>query len=133
MATLEELAAQYTLARREHPDYDIEDVVALIADETIDGKILEYSLFPIAVRTRDEQTDMLTEKLTISRTITQKVMREKVALLSQDAKTDAQFSGADSIVSQGVRSTICAPTRRPSFARWSAPTSTPCIRRRIST
>ena len=36
-------------------------------------------------------------------------MREKVALLSQDAKTDAQFSGAESIVSQGVRSTICAP------------------------
>ncbi len=84
-------------------------VVALIADETIDGKILEYSLFPIAVKTRDEQTDMLTEKLTISRTITQKVMRDKVALLSQDAKSDAQFSGADSIVSQGVRSTICAP------------------------
>ena len=84
-------------------------VVALIADETIDGKILDYSLFPIAVKTRDAQTDMLTEKLTISRTITQKVMREKVAVLSQDAKTDAQFSGADSIVSQGVRSTICAP------------------------
>jgi len=37
------------------------------------------------------------------------VMREKVALLSQDAKTDAQFSGSHSIVSQGVRSTICAP------------------------
>ena len=53
--------------------------------------------------------EKLTEKLTISRTITQKVMREKVALLSQDAKTDAQFCGAESIVSQGVRSTICAP------------------------
>jgi adenylate cyclase len=84
-------------------------VVALIADETVDGKILDYSLFPIAVRTRDSNTDKSTENLTISRTITQKVMREKVALLSQDAKTDAQFSGAESIVSQGVRSTICAP------------------------
>ncbi|HMQ03553.1 MAG TPA: adenylate/guanylate cyclase domain-containing protein [Pyrinomonadaceae bacterium] len=84
-------------------------VVALIADETVDGKILDYSLFPIAVKTRDEITDKLTEKLTISRTITQKVMREKVAVLSQDAKTDEQFLGADSIVTQGVRSTICAP------------------------
>jgi adenylate cyclase len=84
-------------------------VVALIADETRDGNILPNSLVPIGVRTRDERLDKLTEKLTISRTITQKVMREKVALLSQDAKTDAQFSGADSIVSQGVRSTICAP------------------------
>jgi len=84
-------------------------VVALLADESLDGKILEYSLFPIGVRTRDETIEKLTEKLTISRTITLKVMRDKVALLSQDAKTDAQFSGAESIVSQGVRSTICAP------------------------
>lgn len=84
-------------------------VVALLADETLDGKILDYSLFPIAVKARDAQLEGLTEKLTISRTITQKVMREKIALLSQDAKTDAQFVGSDSIVSQGVRSTICAP------------------------
>lgn len=84
-------------------------VVALIADETHDGKILPNNLVVVGIKTRDEKLDKLTEKLTISRTITQKVMREKVALLSQDAKTDAQFSGADSIVSQGVRSTICAP------------------------
>ncbi|MEO8647919.1 MAG: adenylate/guanylate cyclase domain-containing protein [Acidobacteriota bacterium] len=84
-------------------------VVALIADETIDGKILDYSLYPVGIKTRDENLDQLTENLTVSRTITQKVMREKIAVLSQDAKTDAQFSGAESIVSQGVRSTICAP------------------------
>jgi adenylate cyclase len=84
-------------------------VVALLADESIDGKILEYSLFPIALKARDENIEKVSERLAVSRTITQKVMREKVALLSQDAKTDAQFSGADSIVSQGVRSTICAP------------------------
>lgn len=84
-------------------------VVALLADETIDGKILDYSLVPIAMKARDETLEKLTEKLTISRTITQKVMRERVALLSQDAKTDEMFIGAESIVSQGVRSTICAP------------------------
>jgi adenylate cyclase len=86
-----------------------ERVVALLADETVDGKILDYSLYAIAVRARDEKLEEMTKKLTISRTITQKVMREKVALLSQDAKTDKQFSGAESIVAQGVRSTICAP------------------------
>jgi len=86
-----------------------ERVVALLADETLDGKILGYSLYPIAARARDAKLENLTEKLAISRTITQKVMREKVALLSQDAKTDAQFGGAESIVSQGIRSTICAP------------------------
>ena len=84
-------------------------VVALLADETLDGKILDYSLVPVGVKTRDASIDASADSITISRTITQKVMREKVALLSQDAKTDAQFLGAESIVSQGVRSTICAP------------------------
>lgn len=86
-----------------------ERVVALLADETLDGKILDYSLYPIAIKARDEKLLDLTEKMTISRTITRKVMREKVALLSQDAKTDEMFKGAESIVAQGVRSTICAP------------------------
>jgi adenylate cyclase len=84
-------------------------VVALLADETVDGRILDYSLNPVSVKTRDEKIEQLTSSLTISRTITQKVMREKIALLSQDATTDEQFLGAQSIVSQGVRSTICAP------------------------
>ncbi|MDQ2746808.1 MAG: FHA domain-containing protein [Acidobacteriota bacterium] len=86
-----------------------ERVVALLADETVDGKILDYSLYPIATRARDAKLEAASEKMTISRTITLKVMREKVALLSQDAKTDEQFRGAQSIVAQGVRSTICAP------------------------
>ena len=84
-------------------------VVALLADERNDGVILPNNLVPVGVKTRNEKLAHLTENLTVSRTITQKVMREKVAVLSQDAKTDAEFSGADSIVSQGVRSTICAP------------------------
>lgn len=86
-----------------------ERVVALLADETVDGKILDYSLYPIAIKARDAKLEAATEKLTISRTITLKVMREKVALLSQDARSDEQFRGAESIVAQGVRSTICAP------------------------
>ncbi len=84
-------------------------VIALLADETVDGKILSYSLYQIGAKTRDESIAQLGEKLTVSRTITQKVMTDKIAILSQDAKTDAQFHGAESIVSQGVRSTICAP------------------------
>jgi adenylate cyclase len=84
-------------------------VVALLADETLDGKILDYSLYPIAVKGRTAKLEDVSDKLAISRTITQKVMREKVALLSQDATTDKQFHGAESIVAQGVRSTICAP------------------------
>ncbi|MCA1850752.1 MAG: GAF domain-containing protein, partial [Acidobacteria bacterium] len=41
--------------------------------------------------------------------ITRKVMRERAALLSQDAAADEEFASVQSIVSQGVRSTICAP------------------------
>jgi adenylate cyclase len=66
-------------------------VVALLADETLDGKILDYSLVPVSVKTRDANMDSSADSITIS------------------AKTDAQFLGAESIVSQGVRSTICAP------------------------
>lgn len=84
-------------------------VVALLADETVDGKILDYSLAPIAVRARDPKHEESLDNLTVSRTITQKVMNEKVALLSQDASSDEILKDAASIVSQGVRSTICAP------------------------
>jgi adenylate cyclase len=66
-------------------------------------------LFPIATRARDEKLEAHARKMTIGRTITRKVMKDKVALLSQDAAADEQFAGVDSIVSQGVRSTICAP------------------------
>jgi adenylate cyclase len=86
-----------------------ERVVALLADESIDGKILDYSLYPIALKARDKKFEDTTNQISVSRTITQKVMSEKVAILSQDARSDEQFSGSESIVAQGVRSTICAP------------------------
>lgn len=83
-------------------------VIALLSEEGEDGKMTE-ELYQIGAKTRDASFSKLTEKLAVSRTITKKVMDEGVAILSQDAKTDEQFQGAESIVSQGVRSTICAP------------------------
>ena len=80
-------------------------VIALLADEAGDSD----SLYQIGAKTRDESFAKLSEKLSVSRTITRRVMEDGVAILSQDAKTDEQFQGAESIVSQGVRSTICAP------------------------
>jgi adenylate cyclase len=81
-------------------------VVALIAEE---GSSEDANLTPIAMRARDNKLEAHARKLSIGRTITRKVMRDRVALLSQDAASDEQFAGVDSIVSQGVRSTICAP------------------------
>lgn len=81
-------------------------VVALIAEG--EGNE-DANLTPIAMRARDNKLEAHARKLSIGRTITRKVMRDRVALLSQDAASDEQFAGVDSIVSQGVRSTICAP------------------------
>ncbi len=89
-------------------------VVALLAEESKNGKIIENSLYTIGAKTRDASFEKLTDRLAVSRTITKKVMADRVAILSQDAKTDEQFRGAESIVSQGVRSTICAPLVTPS-------------------
>jgi adenylate cyclase len=81
-------------------------VVALLAEQN-GGE--EAKLTPIAMRARDNKLEAHARKLSIGRTITRKVMKDRVALLSQDAASDEQFAGVDSIVSQGVRSTICAP------------------------
>ncbi|HEV7699652.1 MAG TPA: adenylate/guanylate cyclase domain-containing protein, partial [Pyrinomonadaceae bacterium] len=82
-------------------------VALLIDDET--GELVQ-----VAARVREKSIEKLSENLAVSRTITKKVVTERVAILSQDAKTDEQFQGAESIVSQGVRSTICAPLITPS-------------------
>jgi adenylate cyclase len=84
-------------------------VVALLADGVVNNNAEDVKLEPIATRTRDEKLEAHARKMTIGRTITRKVMNERVALLSQDAAADEQFAGVESIVSQGVRSTICAP------------------------
>jgi len=81
-------------------------VVALLAEQN-GGE--DANLTPIAMRARDNRLEAHARKLSIGRTITRKVMKDRVALLSQDAASDEQFAGVDSIVSQGVRSTICAP------------------------
>jgi adenylate cyclase len=83
-------------------------VVALLAEGNANGDG-EVNLVPIATRARDEKLEAHAKKLTVGRTITRKVMRDRVALLSQDAAAEEQFAGVESIVSQGVRSTICAP------------------------
>jgi adenylate cyclase len=82
-------------------------VVALLADRTHAPG--EDDLHMVAMRVRDEQRAAQAHKQSVGRTITRKVMRERQALLTQDAAADSEFAGVHSIVSQGVRSTICAP------------------------
>ncbi|HEY9285069.1 MAG TPA: FHA domain-containing protein, partial [Pyrinomonadaceae bacterium] len=84
-------------------------VVALLCDAPGASADPDASLRPVAARVRDERHAARVGAATIGRTITRKVMRERVALLSQDAAADSQFAGVHSIIAQGVRSTICAP------------------------
>ena len=63
----------------------------------------------VSLRVRDERRGEQARSQPIGRTITRKVMRERAALLSQDVAADERFAGVHSIVTQGVRSTICAP------------------------
>lgn len=84
-------------------------VVALLRDETTQGEDGEDNLEVVAMRVRDEERASHARRQSIGRTITRKVMRERQALLSQDAAADSEFAGVHSIVAQGVHSTICAP------------------------
>jgi adenylate cyclase len=81
-------------------------VVALLRDDAAAG---EEDLKVVAMRVRDETRAAQGRQQSIGRTITRKVMRERQALLSQDAAADSEFAGVHSIVVQGVHSTICAP------------------------
>ena len=61
-------------------------VIALLAEGIVtEQNADEAKLFPIATRARDEKLEAHARKMTIGRTITRKVMKDKVALLSQDA------------------------------------------------
>lgn len=80
-------------------------VVALLRE----GGEEDDSLHVVAMRVRDETRAAHARRQSIGRTITRKVMRERQALLSQDAAADSEFAGVHSIVAQGVHSTICAP------------------------
>ena len=79
-------------------------MIALLTEGAVSEQNADDAkLFPIATRARDEKLEAHARKMTIGRTITRKVMKDKVALLSQDAAADEQFAGVDSIVSQFLR------------------------------
>lgn len=48
-------------------------------------------------------------ELTVSRTITQRAIQEKAAILTADARYDPRFCGGTSIVTYNIRSALCVP------------------------
>src|SRR5262249_23167112 len=66
-------------------------------------------LEPRAVRTRGEADDQ--ERIVVSRTVTDHVLRERQGVLVSDAASDDRFAAGQSIVRFGIREVICAPMK----------------------
>src|SRR5262249_8927801 len=66
-------------------------------------------LEPKAVRWRDDVNRQ--EKIPVSRTIMDYVLREKKGILVSDAARDQRFQAVQSIVRFGVRQVICGPMK----------------------
>ncbi len=67
---------------------------------------LEGKLAPRYVKHRSGKGD---EQIVLSKSILTEVETHKKAVLSSDATMDSRFSGAHSIIMQGIRSTMCVP------------------------
>ncbi len=60
-----------------------------------------------AVKYRDQP--ITPSRVSISRTILEQVLKDKVAVLSQDAQMDSRFDASESIMVNQIRSAICVP------------------------
>ena len=64
-------------------------------------------LIPMVIQHRKQGTDQ--GKITISKTIADKCIKERVSILTSDAMVDSRFTAGDSIRFHGIRSACCAP------------------------
>lgn len=66
-------------------------------------------LATVAAEFRNPASAETTEQVTISKTVVERVMTERVSLLSFDTHSDQRFVQAKSIVLQNISSVMCAP------------------------
>ena len=74
----------------------------MLADEVV-GKLV-----PMVVKHRNPGGSG-EGKITVSKTITDRVMKDRVSILTSDAMVDPRFGAGDSIRFHGIRSAMCAP------------------------
>ena len=67
----------------------------------------DNTLVPHVVRHRKDSSGE--GKITISKTIADRVMKDRVSILTSDAMIDPRFGAGDSIRFHGIRSAMCAP------------------------
>jgi adenylate cyclase len=95
---------------------DLEQLLPRILDKSFEllpadrGVILLYNeegrLVPRYVKNKVGQDE---GQILLSKSIIAEVEQQKRAVLSSDATMDSRFSGAHSIIMQGIRSTMCVP------------------------
>jgi adenylate cyclase len=112
----EKLRIAHELGRAIVGVLDLEQLLPRILDKAFDllpadrGVILLYDqegkLAPRYVKHKQGRDD---DQIVLSKSIIAEVEREKKAVLSSDATMDSRFSGAHSIIMQGIRSTMCVP------------------------
>ncbi len=112
----ERLRIGHELARAVGSELDLEKLLPKILDKAFElvgadrGAILlsdaKGELVPRYVKTRDGKTDT---NIVLSRTVMAEVVTNRAAVLSSDATMDSRFSGAHSIIMQGIRSTMTLP------------------------
>ena len=67
----------------------------------------DNKLVPMIVKHRKEGSGE--GKITVSKTIADRVMKDRVSILTSDAMVDPRFGAGDSIRFHGIRSAMCAP------------------------
>src|SRR5512143_3427227 len=112
----ERLRIGHELARAVGSELDLDKLLPKILDKAFElvgadrGVILlvddKGELSPRFVKTRSGKSD---PNIVLSRTVMQEVTNNKAAVLSSDATMESRFSGAHSIIMQGIRSTMTVP------------------------
>lgn len=64
------------------------------------------NLVPKIVKYKSQETQ---QAITISKTIVEKVAKERVSILTLDAQTDPRFHGGESIIIHNIHSAMCVP------------------------
>jgi adenylate cyclase len=113
----EKLRVSYDLSRAVGVELDIDTLLNKILDRAFEllpadrGVVLLYNdngeLAPRCVRNKRRSAQE--EQVHLSTTIINEVLRDKAAVLSSDASVDSRFSGAHSIIMQGIRSSMAVP------------------------
>ncbi len=112
----ERLRIGHELARAVGTELDLDKLLPKILEKAFElvgcdrGVILlmddKGELSPRHVKTRSGKSD---PNIVLSKTVMAEVVNNKAAVLSSDATMDARFSGAHSIIMQGIRSTMTLP------------------------